>query len=228
MNILIIASHPDDEILGCGGSIARHVEAGDTVHTLILGQGATSRCTSRASRQASMSVKRLQTQARKAADVLGVSSVSFGDLPDQRFDTLPLLEITQMIESHIRLVAPNVIYTQFVADLNLDHHIVARAVATATRPISRLAVRVLSFEVLSSTEWAFGTTGRGFSPNVFTNLERRHMDLKLEAMRCYADELRDWPHPRSLQGIEALAEVRGCTIGHPWAEAFELLREVIL
>lgn len=228
MNILIVASHPDDEILGCGGTIARHIEAGDTVHALILGQGFTSRVASRASRQASMSVKRLQLQARKASQSLGVSSVSFGDLPDQRFDTLPILEITQVIESHIRLVTPSIIYTQYIGDLNLDHQITARAVATATRPVARLPVRVLSFEVLSASEWSFGTTHQAFSPNVFVSLTRHQMDAKLDAMRCYTDELRDWPHPRSLKGIEVLAEMRGCTIAHPWAEAFELVREVVL
>ena len=223
--VLVAAAHPDDEILGCGGTIALHAAQGAAVHVLILGEGMTSRGHSRPAGLQAGDLEGLRRSAREAASVLGVQNTLFHDFPDNRFDTVPLLEIVKVIEKVVADVRPTTVYTHHPGDLNVDHGRTCAAVLAACRPLPGASVRCLyAFEVPSSTEWT-GPVGDPFQPTLFVDIGRT-LDLKLRAMACYQTELRDWPHPRSLKAIEHLARWRGATAGREAAEAFAVLREV--
>lgn len=204
MTICCIVAHPDDEVLGCGATLARAAAEGHEVHVVIMG------------------VRHLLAHAQEAAHLLGVESVTVHDLPDQRFDTLPFLEIAQMIEHDLQFLRPAVIYTHHRHDLNLDHALVSRAVLTATRPKPEYSVKeVRMCEVPSSTEWGFNYR---FTPNVFVDVEQT-FDLKLQAMEtCYASEMAPAPHPRSREGLTTVAQRWGITVGLRLVEAFESVR----
>lgn len=220
-NILIVAAHPDDEVLGCGGVAARHAKQGDSVEVLIVSEGATSRG------DGGGAVAALADAARKAAIVLGTRPPRFGGLPDNRLDTIALLDVVKIVEATGEEIRPDVVYTHHAGDLNIDHQIVARAVATAFRPISNATVKAIySFETLSSSEWALPSAGTHFQPCRFEDISDV-LDLKVAALECYASEMRDFPHPRSMDAVTALARTRGATAGLAAAEAFCVLREVI-
>ena len=224
MNILIVAAHPDDEVLGCGGTMARYAEEHE-VHVLILGEGLTSRLDDREWAEAEP-FEQLRADATKASKLLGVSSVEFGGLPDNQFDQVPLLQIIKMIEGKIRTVRPEAIYTHHSGDLNVDHGLTCRAVLTATRPgIGHRVQDVFSFEIRSSTEWAFQQVMPIFRPNVFVDISAT-IGTKIEAMECYATESRPSPHPRSPESLRATAKYWGSVIGREYAEAFELIRSL--
>lgn len=218
--ILIIAAHPDDEILGCGGTIARLAKEGFKAYTLILGEGVASRDGVRNKKK---EIKNLKKQAYKANKIIGVKEVFVYNFPDNRFDTVPLLDIIKVIEKVKKKIKPRIIFTHYKNDLNIDHQITYQAVITATRPIKGETVRTIySFEVLSSTEWCYPLS---FSPNVFFNISKT-MDLKLKAMTQYKSELNKLPHPRSQAGIKIIAQSWGLKIGCEFAEPFKLIREV--
>lgn len=226
MEILIIAAHPDDEVLGCGGTIARLSREGQEVYIAILGEGITSRHPKREQADPA-SVQELQTQSHDVAKLLGAKDPLLHKLPDNRFDTLPLLDIVKVVEELVERLRPQVIYTHHGGDLNIDHAMVHRAVLTATRPIVGCPVKeIYAFEVPSSTEWAFGQKESAFHPNVFTNITDT-LNAKIEAMRLYKTEIRNFPHPRSPEALTALARYRGSMIGVQAAEAFELIRKVM-
>jgi LmbE family N-acetylglucosaminyl deacetylase len=221
--VLIIVAHPDDEVLGCGATAARHVREGAEAHIAILGEGMTSRHRSREEADATR-IAVLHDHARLAADAIGITHVTVGDLPDNRFDSVPLLDVVKRIESLIDAVKPQIVYTHHGGDLNVDHQVVHRAVLTATRPVGAVRVdAVYAFEVGSSTEWAFGRLDRPFQPNVFVDVSDT-LELKLAAMCCYETELRDAPHPRSPEIITATARRWGSVAGCHAAEAFEVVR----
>jgi LmbE family N-acetylglucosaminyl deacetylase len=222
MRILVVAAHPDDEVLGCGATIARLAREGHEAHIAILGEGGTSR----AGESDPSLVRELRAQAAEAARVLGAREPLFYDLPDNRFDTRPLLEVSKIVEEVIGRVRPEVIYTHHGGDLNVDHGVAHRAVLTAARPLPGACVReIYAFEVASSTEWAFGQASSAFRPRVFTDVGAT-LSLKIEALKRYRREVREFPHPRSEEGIAALARWRGSSVGCPAAEAFELVRSV--
>ena len=205
MNILVVAAHPDDEVLGCGGTIARLIEEGHRITICI------------------MCMRGLGEQCRQVQEVLDAKGLFMYEMPDQQFDTVSLTVLIQIIESAIRACDPDAVYTHHTGDLNLDHAITARAVLTATRPKPGCLVKdVYMFEVPSSTEWGFNYQ---FKPNVFVDITDT-FEKKLEAMRVYESEMRYPPHPRSPAAIEALAMYRGSTIGVLKAEAFELVRSI--
>lgn len=222
--VLVVAAHPDDEVLGAGGTIAKLAAAGHRVEVLILGEGATSRCDRREQADAA-ATDALATAARRAADRLQVAKVSCLGLPDNRFDSLPLLDVVKPIEAHIAALNPELVFTHHGGDLNIDHVVAHRAVLTATRPLPGGGIRaVYAFEVLSSTEWAFQQLPPAFAPNVFVDIAAT-LDAKLAAMAEYESESRAFPHPRSPEAITALARLRGSTIGVDAAEAFALIRQ---
>lgn len=227
MSVLVVAAHPDDEVLGAGGAIARHVEAGDAVHVRLLGEGGTSRAPRRRDSPTG-TAEVLENCAKRAAAVLGVASLRGFGLPDNRFDSVDLLDIAKLIEAEVDALAPAVVYTHSNADLNLDHRVTAAAVITATRPMPGTSVdTVLAFEIASSTEWAFGQLGSSFTANYFVELSDTHFDIKRRALDCYADEMRPFPHRRSYDVIEAMSRLAGATVGVQRAEAFELVRSRI-
>jgi LmbE family N-acetylglucosaminyl deacetylase len=220
MRVLTVAAHPDDETLGAGGTMAWHAARGDTVWACILADGASSRH------------GRVQQQsdcARQAAEILGLERLVLVGLPDQRLDTLSLLDVITPIEQCIAELQPDVVLTHFMGDVNEDHRLVARATQVATRPVAGSSVRrVCSFEIPSSTDWAPPIPGSVFSPNVFVDISET-LDTKLTAMKAYAEtyvsELRPFPHPRSLEALTAYARASGARSGLLAAEPFMLLRE---
>ena len=224
MRILVIAAHPDDEVLGVGGTIVRHVRGKDTVKVVILGGGVASRYAN-IDKKAEEEVKALRQYSKKALEVLGVMDIIYHDFPDNKFDSVPLLDIVKVIENQVSEFKPDVIYTHFKGDLNIDHEITYRAVITACRPISGVK-KILCFEVLSSTEQNVQLPSTTFTPNVYVNIEDT-LGVKLKSMAEYRSELKKYPHPRSLEGIECLAKYRGLAIGCKAAEAFYLAREIM-
>lgn len=225
MNVLVIAAHPDDEVLGCGGTAARLVAEGHEVHFAILGEGMTSRHSQRSDADSNQLVM-LHQQARAAAAKVGVKNVLLHKLPDNRLDTVPLLEVVKIVEELVNRIKPEIIYTHHPGDLNVDHGVVHRAVLTATRPMAGQPVlEIYAFEVPSSTEWAFQWLEPSFRPNVFVDITRT-IDGKIAAMESYETEARRFPHPRSPEALRAIATRWGSVIGSAAAEAFELVRLV--
>ncbi|MSO55868.1 MAG: PIG-L family deacetylase [Acidobacteria bacterium] len=226
MTILVIAAHPDDEVLGCGGTIARYAAEGHDVHIAILGEGITSRHTQRGDAQAG-DLQKLQVDARAAAAALGARPVSFGGLPDNRFDQVALLDVVKQVETWVGKLRPDAIYTHHPGDLNIDHGIAFRAVLTATRPGASAVIvpDVYAFEVPSSTEWAFQRIEPAFRPSVFVDIAIG-LEKKIAAMQCYENERRETPHPRSPEMLRATAARWGSVAGMAAAEPFELIRSL--
>jgi LmbE family N-acetylglucosaminyl deacetylase len=222
---LVVAAHPDDETLGCGGFLAKLSYGGVNICVLLLGEGPTSRSIIDNSSQ--IVKKESYSAARNAAAILGITDVRFASLPDNRFDTIPLLEITKSIEMIGEEIQPDLILTHFTGDLNIDHEITHRAVMTAFRPLPNTKpVSILSFEVLSSTEYASPEHGVHFQPNVYIDIAD-FLAKKKDALALYTSETRPWPHPRSREAVEHLARLRGSQCGREAAEAFILCRGVI-
>ena len=222
--VLVIAAHPDDEVLGCGGAVAKLADSGTQAHIAFLADGVSARDVDHTSRQPELNSRR--EAARQACDTLGAVSVTFDDLPDNRLDTVALLDIVRPIESLIAEHRPDTIFTHHAGDLNIDHRRVHQAVMTACRPQLGHPVRtLLFFEVPSSTEWQSPGPAPVFTPNWFVDISAS-LERKLTALDAYATELRPWPHPRSRQGVEYLARWRGATIGVDAAEAFMLGRRL--
>ena len=220
MNVLIVAAHPDDELLGCGGTAARLVREGNSVYMAILGEGITSRHNNREGANPA-ALNNLHLCSRRVADLLGVKELSLHGLPDNRFDSLPLLDVIKVVEALIERWKPTAIYTHHGGDLNVDHQVVSRAVLTAARPMEGRPLRELyMFEIPSSTEWAFQQLAPVFKPNVFVNIEST-LPLKLEGMQQYESEVRRFPHPRSPEVLTAIAQRWGSMVGCEAAEAFE-------
>jgi LmbE family N-acetylglucosaminyl deacetylase len=220
MNVLVVAAHPDDELLGCGGTAARLSREGHSVYMAILGEGITSRHTERGGADPE-NLKNLSECSQRVADLLGVKELSLHGLPDNRFDSLDLLDVIKVVEGLVDRWCPAAVYTHHGGDLNVDHQVVSRAVLTAARPMEGRPVKELyMFEIASSTEWAFQQLAPPFKPNVFVNIEST-LPLKLEGMRQYEGEVRRFPHPRSPEALKVIAERWGSVAGCKAAEAFE-------
>ena len=221
-HILVLAAHPDDETFGLGGTIARHIQAGDQVTILALTDGVTAR----------HDMTELQkTVALKACATLGVNDVRFGGLPDQRLDSIPLLEVIKPIHELVKELHPNLVYTHHCGDSNQDHRTVFAATLVAVRPFgSHLIKRVLCYEVPSSTEWGPPFTEWAFLPNVFVDISTT-LDAKLGAVEAYREtfqsEVKSFPHPRSPEAVRIYAQQRGISVGMQVAEAFVLVRELL-
>jgi N-acetylglucosamine malate deacetylase 1 len=226
--VLVIAAHPDDEVLGCGGTIARLAAAGSKVHVLLIADGETSRDLGPdvgAERQSRIATRSAQCEVARA--VLGYSTVENASLPDQRLDHVGLLDVVRRVEVAISRHQPVTVLTHHAGDVNSDHRIVHDAVVAACRPQPNHPVReLLFFETPSSTEWRPPTSAQVFSPNWFVDISAT-LDAKLRALQAYKDELRAFPHPRSIEAIEALAKWRGASVGVGAAEAFILGRSRI-
>lgn len=213
MNVLVIAAHPDDEVLGCGGTIARHVREGDEVEVLFVADGETARVMHNRENR--------NIAAKSAGDILGVSMVRFLDHPDQRLDQISLLDLTRQVEEVVAAVKPRIVYTHHAGDLNNDHKIVHQTAMTALRPLPGSWVKeIYAFEVPSSTEW-----GAGFWPNHFVEITS-FREQKYEALMHYDKEIRPHPHARSYSGITARDRLRGHQVGVPYAEAFIMMRTI--
>ena len=226
-SVLVVAAHPDDEVLGCGGTIARHADAGDQVQVLIVAEGATSRQQQRDRDQANDELSALAQAAQQAGAILGAQGVELLDLPDNRLDSLDRLDLIKQIEERIARHQPQVVYVHHAGDVNVDHRRLHEAVVTACRPTPGQPVRrLLSFEVASSTEWQPPGSAPAFQPNWFVDISAQ-WPRKRAALVAYASEMRLWPHSRSLESLEHLARWRGAQVGVEAAEAFCLLRQLL-
>lgn len=224
---MVVAAHPDDEVLGCGGVMARHVALGDKVHVLILAEGVTSRDPARDVERRFGEIEALRSAAQQAAAVLGAEAPRFAELPDNRLDSVPLLDVIKVVEDALAQVRPTVVYVHHGGDLNQDHRIAHQAVLTACRPLPKASVRSLyAFETVSSTEWAPATPVQPFRPTRFVGIAP-HLERKLQALEAYASEMRPFPHARSRESVVALARHRGASAGLEAAEAFMVIREVV-
>ncbi|MFZ0300588.1 MAG: PIG-L family deacetylase [Candidatus Sulfotelmatobacter sp.] len=225
MNVLVVAAHPDDEILGCGGTIARLGSEGHEVRIAILAEGMSSRYAHREDADPGQ-LRHLHGRAQQAANKVGAKELVLCKLPDNRLDTVPLLEVVKLVEELVTRFRPEVIYTHHPGDLNVDHGVVHRAVLTATRPVPGQCVgEIYTFEVPSSTEWAFQRLEPSFRPTVFVDITQT-LEAKIEALACYDTETRKFPHPRSPEALRAIAARWGSVVGLPAVEAFELIRSV--
>lgn len=225
--ILVIAAHPDDEVLGCGATISKHANDGDEVHVAILAEGVTSRDDRRDPKGRKSELSELSTAAHSAGKILGVKSLALHDFPDNRMDSLDRLDIIKVVEQLINKYQPQVVYTHHAGDVNVDHEIIHKAVVTACRPMPSQPVKtLLFFEVPSSTEWQTSGSATPFLPNWFVDVSST-IDAKLQALEAYMSEMRPWPHVRSMEAVTHLARWRGATIGSAAAEAFVLGRNLI-
>ncbi len=222
--ILVAAAHPDDEILGCGGTAARLANEGAKVYTLLLGQSIAARHEGGDKTKYQEQIEQLKKCMNTANGAIGVQEVFSFDFPDNKFDTVALLDIVKTVENIKNKIKPNIIFTHYEKDLNIDHRITYEAVITATRPVASETVKkIYSFEVLSSTEWHYPVA---FSPDTFFDISNT-MEQKQKALSFYETELRPFPHPRSLEGAELNAKVWGMKTGVGCAEAFKTVRNLI-
>ena len=225
--ILVVAAHPDDEVLGCGGAIARHADSGDQVQVLIVAEGSTSRQQERDRAQVRDELSALAKAAHTAGSILGATSVELLDLPDNRLDSLDRLDLIKRIEQRVECHQPECVYVHHAGDVNVDHRRLHEAVVTACRPMpGHVVKRLLSFEVASSTEWQPSGSATAFQPNWFVDISEQ-WERKREALVAYSSEMRQWPHARSLEAVEHLARWRGAQVGVEAAEAFCLLRQLV-
>lgn len=226
-SVAVVAAHPDDEVLGCGGTLARMASEGRAVHILLLADGETSRPSGAVQPFNSTKLAARQAAAEKACKILGASSVEVLALPDNRLDSLVLLDVVKRIEEFIQGHQPFTVFTHHAGDVNIDHQVVHHAVVTACRPSPEHPVKeLLFFEVPSSTEWRPAGSAEPFIPNWFVDISTT-LARKLQALEVYESELRAFPHPRSLKAVNALATWRGATAGVEAAEAFVLGRKLV-
>lgn len=224
--VLVVAAHPDDEVLGCGGTIAHHADLGDEVQVLIVGEGSTSRQSERNRSAVVSELSALAQAAQTAGSILGASGVELLSLPDNRLDSLDRLDLIKRLEDCVDRYQPQCVYVHHSGDLNVDHRRLHEAVVTACRPTPGHVVKSLfSYEVSSSTEWQPPGSAPFFQPNWFVDISDQ-WERKREALSVYDSEMRRWPHSRSFEAIEHLARLRGAQVGVEAAEAFCLLRHL--
>ena len=224
-NILVIAAHPDDEVLGVGGTIARLSNEGKNVYVLIVTDGSSSQYGSDPNLAGILEEKEEET--RKCAEILGVKKVIYGGLPDMKLDTVPHKEINKVIENIIDEIQPDTVFTHFWGDVNVDHQNVYKSTLVAVRPLmGQVVKRLLCYRVPSSTEWTPCKPDTMFVPNVFVDIASV-AQRKYDAFSMYTTELRDYPHPRSKRHLSELDTVNGLQVGLRCAETFMLLREIL-
>jgi LmbE family N-acetylglucosaminyl deacetylase len=220
--ILVVAAHPDDEILGCFATIAKLIREGHEAYTLILGRGKSAR-----GKVNLAELEILQNEMKNANKIIGIKEIFTADFPDNAFDSVPLLEIVKKIEEIKTKIQPEIVFTHHIGDINVDHQITHRAVLTATRPKPGEAVKVVyAMEVPSSTEWNGYSKETAFVPNVFLDVSET-IDLKIQALSEYKSELMPYPHPRSLEHVKNLAKTNGAKVGLQYCENFMLVRSVL-
>lgn len=224
--VLIISAHPDDDIIGCGGTIAKYSNTDVVFKVIFIAEGSTCRYSDPTSSDARKELKRRNRYAVNALGVLGVNNVEFYDMPCGRLDQQPLIEINKIIEKEINKFGPDTIFTHSENDTNNDHSIVAKSTRIATRPLqNRFVNNLYSYEILSSSEWKYT---KSFKPNYFEKLEEVQLKKKWNALNEYRSEIKPFPFPRSEEGIFTLAKYRGMQAGLNFAESFKLIRSINL
>lgn len=223
--ILVIAAHPDDEILGCGGTIAKYIKQGAKVKTIILTKGISSRY-----EKITNKVKNIQSKLRKSSMLanraIGVKEISYYDLSDNEFDNKSLLSLVKILEKEIKKFKPNKIFTHFINDLNIDHQYIAKAVITAARPEYKSSVsEIIFFEVNSSTDYQINSNGMQFEPNFFVDISKT-LKNKKNALNLYKSEMKKYPHSRSVKAIIDKNITTGNSFGLLACEAFQIVRKI--
>lgn len=222
MKILVVVAHPDDEIIGVGGTIAKHVDKGDEVHVLILCEGKSSRLESYDKFDPSI-LKDFEHETQRALAEVGVQNYELLNMESNRLDRYDLLDIIKIIEEKIYTIKPETIYTHFYNDLNKDHEVISRAVVTAARPLHGTTVKkILMFETMSSTEYSVGLN-RTFIPNYIVDISET-LKKKLNALQHYRSEIQSENKPRSINMIKNNAELWGAKFGISAAEVFYVSR----
>ena len=221
--VLVIAAHADDDALGCGGTLAKLASQGYEIHAIYFTDGVSAR---KKDKDLNKKILNRKKNSIKASKILGIKTIKNFSYPDNQLDNIPLLKITQNIETVISTIKPDILFTHYENDLNIDHQIISKAVITATRPKPKSKIKkIFLFETLSSTEWKYSMKNKQqFNPNYFVDISKT-LKKKIKAFSCYKNEVCNWPHPRSLKGIKTLAMYRGQSVGIKFAEAFYLLRQ---
>lgn len=218
--VAAIMAHPDDEVLGCGGTLARFSRSNASIHILILATGLTSR-----GPVDELALGALKKQASLAAGKVGAKTIDFADFPDNAMDSVPLLEIVKKVENFVSKIEPDLVFTHHSGDINIDHDLTQRAVMTAMRSLpNSKPIELLACEILSSSE--FGPTDKQIKRHLYFRLSEQDVKSAIEALNCYQGEIREWPHPRSAKALEHQLRLRGAECGAKAAEVFEVLRVV--
>lgn len=227
--IMIVVAHPDDELLGLGATMNKWIiEEGIKTHVVILGEGITSRSDNRDTNKWKQELIIHQNNIKEAQLSIGYHSIKTYNFPDNRFDTIALLDIIKIIEIEKSAFQPDIIFTHHGGDLNIDHQLTFDAVMTACRPMGHETVKsIVTFETPSGTEWRASSDPRNFLPNLFVTLKKANVDAKINAMDCYKFEKRTYPHPRSPEALIIQAQRWGVAIGSEFAEAFCIIRRII-
>ena len=222
--VLVISAHPDDEVLGAGGTVAKLTAKGAECHLLIVTDGSSSQYRDSDKLAEIIEAKKRETQ--NCADILGIKSIHYGGLPDMKLDVVPHVEINQAIEKVIDELQPNTVFTHFWGDVNMDHQNVYKSTLVAVRPVLGQVVKELyCYRVPSSTEWTPNKEDTMFMPNYFVDIEK-YAEQKYKAFACYATELREYPHPRSVQYLRETDKTAGLRVGLIAAEEFVMLRKI--
>jgi LmbE family N-acetylglucosaminyl deacetylase len=227
--ILLAVAHPDDELLGLGATMHKLIhEHSCMVHVVILGEGITSRADSRDTQLWEKELALHRQNIKQAQLAIGYQSVSVYDFPDNRFDTVALLDIIKVIEKEKSKFNPDVVFTHHCGDVNIDHQKTFEAVITACRPLENESVKtIITFETPSGTEWRASTDPRHFIPNLFFTVSQENINAKINGMESYEFEKRQYPHPRSPEALTIQAKRWGVVIGSEYAEAFCLVRSIL-
>ncbi len=220
--ILIIVAHPDDESFGMAGTIARHADNGDVVYVLYLCDGVSSR---NKKNKFEKNIRFLSF--KKAGEILGFNYLKSPNFPDNSMDAISLLKIVQFIEKIKKNISPEIIYTHSFSDLNIDHQLTARAVITAFRPEPKeIFKEIRLFETPSSTDFSYPSFSKPFEPNLYISIGK-YINKKINAINCYKEEIRPFPHSRSANGIINLNKYRGNQVGLEYAEAFQVIKSIV-
>lgn len=219
--IMIIAAHPDDELLGCGGTVAKLIEEGYSAKTVILGRGMLAR-----GKEHEKHLEKHMENSKNANKEIGIDEIEIYDFPDNSFDTIPLLEIIKVVEKEITHYQPDIIFTHHGNDLNIDHRKTFEAVMTACRPQPGVInPKIYTFFIPSSTDWIDGDSLNSFVPNTYIDIEKQ-IDKKIKALSYYDTEMKEYPHSRSLESLKIFSKYWGNRVGMNYVEPLKLIREI--
>lgn len=226
--IMVVAAHPDDELLGLGATMHKLIkEQGVIAHVVILGEGITSRSDTRDTEKWKQVLEEHHANMNAAGSHIGYTSIHSYNFSDNRFDSHSLLDIIKIVEKEKEEFKPDIIFTHCAGDLNVDHRYTFQAVMTATRPmVDEGVMTVITFETNSATEWQYSQHPENFRPNLFVEVSKEDVQAKIDALDEYKFEIREYPHPRSTKALQVLAEYRGYTSGCQMAESFEIVRMI--
>lgn len=226
--ILVVVAHPDDEVIGPGGSINRLIEEFNCkVKCVILGEGITSRDNNRDVKLRKQELEIHNKNILEAKNLIGYHELVSYNYPDNRFDSVDLLDLVKTIEKEKKSFLPEIVFTHHGGDLNIDHQKTFEAVMTACRPLKDEIVQsIITFETYSGTEWQSTLDPRAFKPNLYISIKEENLKKKISAMDCYEYEKREYPHPRSSKSLEIVAQRNGIIIGSKFAEPFCIIRSI--